>query len=536
MTRANAAQTNESLPFLSSQERLQAYQLLVDGCAHLWSKNKIQTDKVKTALLALMPLVKSDPYFLAHLTSYVHKQKVHKDLQVLTAYAAALSSADGMPFSPGSQYMKPNLRYVGWAAVQHLDPKLAERIVQMGEIKYSVPDLYNEARHFPTALKTALERYLQYRENNLEIVQGIKKVGLGSVLKKMYTKLRLHPTDQVAEILRWQQKDHHVEISKAEAKFKDKTDLEIAEIIRSEKMPLQQINGELSRVGKKISPVIAVAMLEQVTPNQAVIIYGTFADAGILKDPEVKKLYEEKIKTDTTLDRVERIQKIAEDQEAKDMLTNARSVNRQERTAGIGKIFLHLDFSGSMSGIQQFAIDRGAIFAECVNNPTENFAWGIFGASGERLPLPKEFVKDAFSSILFARPSMGGTDCFALYPEAREFGADVDVFVSDQDHTYGDFGARLEEFHRANPTIFKPKACVVVDFSEGRHSDIKAAYERIGVPVSELKPDALKESALVAEAVKVAALGPVAVVDEIMATELLKLPEYYYSLNEAVPD
>jgi hypothetical protein len=212
-------------------------------------------------------------------------------------------------------------------------------------------------------------------------------------------------------------------------------------------------------------------------------------------------------------------------------MEEARSEKHKEATAGLGKLYLHLDLSGSMSSVKQFASEKAAIFAECVNDPTNNLAWGCFGGIGVPLELPKEFVRDAFASILFDQMGLGSTDCFALYPTARSFGANVDVFVSDQDHTNGNLAEKIRQFHANHPDVAKPKACVIVNFGPTNRKGVLAdAYESNGIPVSLIPPDALTQSALVVEAVRAATLGPVAIVDEIMATPLLKLPEYYYSL------
>lgn len=532
---SNSLGTTESLPFLSSQERLNAYNLIIQGCSHIWSKNQLQADKAKAALEALIPLTKNDPYFLAHLTSYALKKSKSKDLHVFLTYVAALSSADGTPFSEGSEYMKPNLRYVGGAALHQLDPKLVDRVMKIANMKYSVSGYLNEASHFPMTLRTALRKYLEYMNQHPERVAGIKKAGLGNVLKRIYVGMRYKPSEEVVKTLRWKRKDMKVEFDERPCDFSKLSDLEIAETIRKEKIPYMGILNELATAKKKVSPVIAVAMLEQATGNQAVIMYGTFADAGILSDLEVKKLYEEKVKTaTTTLDRVDRIKKIAEGAE-NDMLTKARAEVRQQQVGDIGKIFMHLDDSGSMQGVREYAINHGAIFAECVKDPTQNFNWGMFGSRGQLIPLPVKFEKDAFAQALFGVRDGGSTDCFALYPQAREFGADVDVFVSDQGHTDGNLALKIRKYHEAHPDKPKPRACIIVNFGgrggwgNGEH-EIKEAYEENSIPAIELNPDTLTQSSLVSEAVKTALLGPVAVIDEIMETELLQLPQYYYAL------
>ena len=520
--------SKETLPFLSSQERLDAYQLIVDGCNHLWSKNKLQTDKAKEVLEKLIPLTKSDPLFLAHFTSYVFQNSKGKDLQVFLSYISSLSSADGTPFSVGSKYIKPNLRYVGAAAVQRLDPKLANRVVEIANLKYGVNNFLNEATHYPTSLRTAIKKYIQYREAHPEYIVGIKKAGLGNTLKTLYKRSRLSPSDEVVKILRWKQKDRDVDFGERLYDFTGKEDLEIAELIRKEKIPYLGILAELARVKKKVSPVIAVAMLEQATGNQAVIMRATFEDVGILNDPDVLKLYEEKIKTaKTALDRVDAVSDTASEQ-IKTLLKGARATKRQSETAGLGKIFIHVDDSGSMSSIRDIAIDKSVILAECINDPANNLMWGIFGSTGQIIPNPKEFVKDAFAREIFSFRDGGSTDCFALYPTARDFGADVDVFITDQGHTDGNLAAKIKNYHENNPDKKKPRVCLIINCGYGK--EVKNAYELNGIPVVEMNPATLSESALVVEAIKNALLGPISIIDDIMSIELLKLPDYYYSL------
>jgi hypothetical protein len=518
----------EQLPYLSSQERLQAYNMIVDGCSHIWSKNQIQSDKAMNALKSLIPLTSKDPYFLAHLTSYVIRKTKNKDLQVFTTYANSLSTADGTPFSPGSKYIKPNLRFVSSAAVQQLEPKLVNRVLEIAMTKYAIENQLNEARHFPTALRTAFNKYLSYREANLNMTRGLKKAGLGNVMRTMYRTLHRPPSDEVAAILRWQQKNKKIKFEESLLNFKGLDDLAIAEKIQKEKLPVLGVLGALPR---QVSPVIAVALLEQATGNQAVILKTIFDEAGVLKDPEVMKLFQEKIATaKTALDRAETLSENAS-LEVKQALSQARGEVRKEATRGLGKIFMHIDFSSSMTEAIEFAQQRAAIIAECVDNPTQNFRWGLFGSHGKELSLPQEFVQDAFRSMLFGLTPNGSTNCFALYPTAREFGAEIDVYVTDQGHNMGDLGYNIRKFHEDNPSLSKPKAVVIVNFQTwDNQNQLKAALEENSIPVALMNPNTLTESALVVEAVRSAMFGPVALIDEIMETELLKLPEYYYAI------
>lgn len=530
MTKRVLANTTESLSYLTDKERLAAYQLIIDGCSHIWSKNKLQKEKALTAFNTLAPLTRNDPYFLAHLNSFVFRSKSDsKDIQVFTTFVNALSDANGLPFSPGSKYSKPNLRVVSIAAVQQLDPKLAFRLLELSYLKFSVPNVLNEGTHFPNAIRTAVKRWLQYREKNLTIMKRAQEAGYGPTIIKMYKSLHMSPPDEVASVLRWKQKNRNITFSKSALDFTGLDDLAIAKKIQDEKLPVLGVLGALPR---QMTPVIAVALLEQASGNQAVILRRTFEDAGVLKDPEVMKLYEEKIATaSTALDRAKTLSEDAS-KEVKKAMMDAKSTARKQIVGDIGKVFLHLDASPSMSETFEVAREKGAIIAEMVQNPETNFAWAKYDSYARDLPMPKEFTEDAFKAALFAqRIEGGGTNCFALYERARQFGADIDVHISDGNHNTGDLGSHIRNFHLANPSLPKPKAMVWIRIDNGyTEEDLKDGYEENDIPVAVLKPSALSESALVAQAVRTAMMGPVAAIDEIMATPLLKIPEWYYTL------
>ncbi len=527
---ASPVQAEGALPYLSDTERLSVYNLILDGCHHVWSKNKLQEDRADAVLNTLIPLTVKDPFFLSRFTSYVFKKSLSKDLQVFTAYVNSLSSADGTPFSIGSKYTKPNLRYVSGAALQMLDPKLALRVAEIATDKFAVQDYLNDAQHFPSALRTAFHKYLAYREANLNIIRGVKKSGLGNTYTNLYRVLHASPSNEVAAILRWQQKDKEIKFEKTQFDFEGKTDLQIAKLIRKNKLPVLGVLGAL----KKVSPVIAVALLEQCTGNQAVILRKTFEDSGVLNDAEVLKLYEEKVATaKTALDRAETVSKDASEK-VKEILKKTRAEVRKEQVGNVGKLFLHIDVSQSMEDALELAKDKGAIIAEVVQNPQENFRWGLFNTSGEILPVPQTFEADAFRAVLFGRRAGGGTDAFQLYPSAREFGAEIDVFISDGAHNTGPLAGRIEAFHRQFPQFSKPKACVIVQIENNWPNNtpiemLKSEYEAAGIPVAILRPSTLENSALISEAIRTAIQGPISTIEEIMGTELLELPRWWFT-------
>jgi len=517
------------LGYLDDAQRLEAYNSIVSGCTHLWSKNKLQEDKLEPVLKLFSELAEKDPLFLAHFTSYAMRKLDSKDLKVVAAFASSLSDADGTAFSVESNYRKPNWRLVAQAALQQLDPKLVLRVVRLANRKQKFGSK-GEATHFSKHLRTALKRYLRFREVNPKVLEGVKRVGLSKTYKTLYRIARLAPSAEACKVLGWKQKEGYpgagVEIKKNELSLEGLTDLQIAEKIRAERLPPTRVLGALPG---KISPVVAAAILEQSTGDQAIILTDMFEEQGLLKNKEVQKLYRRKIlSSKNALDRVDRIKsELSADTEA--MLKTARAEKRKDDVGDVGKLFLHIDISGSMQNAIALASDRGATLAEFVKNPQENFHWGVFNDSGRILQKPNTFEKDAFKACLYGVRAGGGTNCLALYKQARAFGCDTDIYITDQGHTYGDFGTVLDQYTRSG--IALPKLVVIVDVNSWKNGPMKEAFERRSVPVVMLTPKELAESALVSQAVKVALKGQTAIIEEILNESLLDLPKWWYSLE-----
>lgn len=515
--------TNE-LVEKTPEERLAIYNMLLSSCTHLYSKNKLQQEKFNDVANIFVKLAKEDPLFMVHFTAWASK-KDSKDLQVLSIFFNALNDADGSPFFTGSKKNKPNFRLVSAALLQKLSPHLANRVLELTRYKFGVKDYLSEGAHYPSFLKNAFRKYMLYREANLDMIRGIKKSGLGKKYINMYRMLHMAPTPEAAGILGWKQKDKEIVIEKMFS-FDGIKPNQIAEVIKENKLsPLVALSALPENT---MNASIAKALLENCTGNQAIILQNMFRRKGFLEIEEIKNLFDLKVKTaKTAVDRIDTLAKNLTDDEKK-VMSETRSKVRKETVGNIGKVFMHIDKSGSMRGAIEFAKDRGSIFAECVNEPDKNFAWGLFGTRGKRLKNPDSFTKEDFYHSLYGvNADDGSTDCIALFEEARKFGANVDVYVTDGGHNVGDAQSRLATLINK---YGKPNAAIIIKM--GSYSkNLERALEANGIPVSTLTPESLKESALVAQAVKEAVKGQLAVIEEIMNTELPELPKWYFDTS-----
>jgi hypothetical protein len=512
------------LSYLDDVERLKAYERITKGCMHLWSKNKLQEDRLVEVLTNFAELAEKDPLFLAHFTSYVFKNLDSKDLKVVSAFMNSLSDADGTPFFQGAEYKKPNLRIISQAALCELDPKLVLRVVKLANSKRKIGSK-SAGTHFSRHLKTALTKYLRFREGNPKMLEGVRKAGLGNTMKSLYRVARIAPSVEAVKILRWKQKSGpgaSVKIEKDSTfNFTGLSDLAIAEKIRTQRLKPMPTLGALP---DKISPVVAAAILEQCSGDQAVVLTSMFEDQGLLKHAEVRKVYDEKIRTaKQALDRVERVKKDL-DETTREILREARSAVRKEQVGDVGKIFLHIDISGSMTDAIEIAKNRGSIIAECVKNPQQNFFWGAFNTNGYILQNPEKFTKDAFMARLYGVRPGGGTNCVAMFDAARKLGCDTDVYITDGQHTTGDVASLLRNYQRSGGTF--PRQAVIIKCGTYTNT-LEEGLKAVGIPTSTIAERQLTESALVTQAIRGAILGAGKVLEDVMSTELLSLPKWW---------
>jgi hypothetical protein len=525
-----AATNIDALNEYSDQKRLEIYKMLSSACTHLYSKGKLQEDKFLKVAEIFANVTVNDPVFMAHLTAYAAK-KDSKDLKVLSVFFNSLNDANGTPFFKGAKQCKPNYREVSYAVLQQLDPHLALRVLGLAHKKFGVDGILNESRHFPTGLKTAFKKYIGFREQNPESLRGMKKSGLANKMQQMYRLTRTHPTQEAASILRWKQKFGGPDTLENLPDFNSMTSDKIAE--KLEELRLSPTVALSVIPTDKITAKVAKALLEGCTGNQSIILYNWFARNGFLDVKSIKSLFKDKIASaETAVDRIDTLTKDADEEDKKEMAKVRSNVRkRAAKTADLGKIFLHIDSSSSMQRSIQYAMDNASTVAECVDEPSKNFGWGLFSNRGKTLPLPAKFTKEDFYKILYGVRACGYTDCIALYGEARRQGAEVDVYITDQGHNVGTITKRIADFHEENPDLSKPKAAVIIDFSGNRDAQytkpLEDGLKRSGIPVSIMPPEALKESALIPQAVATAIKGEMAVLDEILDTPLPTLPKWW---------
>lgn len=563
---------NTTLQEMSNDARLDVYEKVLSvGVQHIWSKGKLQKDRLEKMLNILLPLTDSDPIFLAHLTAYIFKKSDSKDLKVILAYVNSLSDADGQPFDPNDpEICKPNFRQVSYALMQELDPKLMTRLYNIaGLFVGKNGKLYNDKRdingtsavHITRGLRKASQKYLRFRELSPKAMNGVVRSGLRNTVANLYRLAHINPLTETAKKLRWVQKDGSVTKSHFGESMFDFTglkDVEIAKRIVDEKLSPMTALGAI----EKVTPVIAVALLQVATGDQVVILTGLLEDQGLLSDKKVQKVYEQKVaESRNAIDRIKSF-KDKTSVQVQNILDESRAKSKQnmfsEKSGGmIEKVFIHLDISSSMDNAIAWTRANAGVIAEMVNDPENNFGWGAYNARKIALSKPKKFTQAGFQQALYGLNSSGSTNCFAHYEDARKFGADVDIHITDQGHNAGELTTLIRQFHHNNEHN-KPKACVIIDttarevrtrsgsndensfthndktftyYSGGKNGTLAQAYEQNGIPVCVLPHMVVDNTALLTEQIVVAMKGKVAIIEEILNTDLPELPDWFVAMK-----
>lgn len=506
----------EQLQEYTDQQRYAVYNVLTKACQHLFSKGKLQTDKMKNALAEFAPLVNEDPLFLAHLTAWaVSERNQSRDLELVAMYLNAISDADGTPFVVGGAVKKPNLRQVTWAHLSSLNPKEFFRLVYLRKLKWAVNG-GSETQHFPTSLRTAAKTYLGTLP--IKTLEKHVKAGFTRHLISAFRLLRLQPTAAQAQALKWVQQEKRglaIQKTKSVNPFDGLSDAKIAAKIVSDKLTFRQA---LSWLQKEPSLPILEALLEAGTPNELLVQTSLFDTGGLLAVSALADRFYAKVARATSADRLDTV-KFQTSEGVKERLAEARATSRRKQFGKLdGHLHVAIDKSGSMSEAIATAKEYVSTLVEIAGQ--DNFSWSLFDTSMYPLKqIPK--TKEEAMAILYLQRGSGGTDCFASYRAVQSSLSPAKYFIWLTDGGHGEGTTDLSSYP-------KPDAGIVIKIRShqyGYNTRLEEILRRNGIPFAAHDPDLLKSSNLVVQALQAVMKGATGVIEEIMSTDLgIRIP------------
>jgi hypothetical protein len=500
----------------------------------------------------------------ARLASYVMKETDWRDMKVVCAAFMLVQSRAGEAITEEQGGRKVVLfhdedyRQIGEAMIKlyergsnrMMNPKLIQRVSEV----LSLPGVVtmNRALNFGNPLKRkpfvgryyhAVTDWLEFRETNLSLLEGLRKAGYASTVKNLARMVGYKPkSKRFFEVLGWRQKqaaEGHRSIGLTDLEirkltFEGLSEREICEKIVAEQLGWKQVMGMLPKtIG--LTPAIFVALLDQFSDKDLAILTPTLEEFGLLEHEPIKRRWQEALAKQED-QRTRNIAKNIRDRETARKLEDSadaavvRAVAEATKEADLHIMFL-IDTSGSMEGAIETS--KQALSMIVQGFPPEKLHIASFNTVGTILK-PRHHSAAGIQHMLKGIGASGGTVYGSAITAFRESGvrippgADLILFaVGDEAGEQGELFARS-----IRDSGYAPKAIahiVNVSARYGRGQTVRDAAEALHLPYTEVNVEQFTDVYQVQRTLKaVLEAQPLrqkgSLIEKIMQTELLVSP------------
>ncbi|HEX8701159.1 MAG TPA: VWA domain-containing protein [Myxococcaceae bacterium] len=509
----------------------------------------------------LLEIYKLNTDLMAHFASYALTQTDWRDLKVATCALMLVQKHAGLPVREpdGSvAFFDDDHRVIGEAMILHyerkstrmLTPKAVLRVAELLETP-EIAQLNREAGFGdPGSKKPPLgrwkrvaQKWLQAREKNLPMIEGLVKAGYKETLKKLARKAGYKPETQAFfELLGWKQKQAsggHRQVGLTgltlvkRERFDGLSEAEICEWIENERLSYKEVVGRLPKdVG--LTPAIMVALLHSLSDRDLRMLTPTLEELGLMTEPAIRQRWEKAVQTATD-QRSLHIMKNVRNKELREKLEEAsdnaarQAVAEATAEADVRVMFL-IDKSGSMEGaIEQ---SKEALTRILAGFPMEKLHIASFDTVGTVLK-PKASSRTAVQHMLQGLKASGGTSHAAAVSALHRGGVTVPaeaklivIVVGDEAGEAGDQFARI--FRECGYNV--SAMALLVSVAGGRGTTVRTCAAQLKVPFSEVAVDQFADPYQVPRVLKALMDAPVATgasqsgwVERVMRTPLLKV-------------
>jgi hypothetical protein len=239
----------------------------------------LTTPHGKLADLAPLHLsaLEGDPLFYGHLAAWYAGRGEVRDHKVL--FAAHLLTSEF-----------PELREAGWVLLQKLPPHMVA--AALDHAKRAIGKT-------PRVLKSAVTSYLRTLEASAERFDRAALRGKQD-LKHLYASLRIAPAPRAQAILFDEQPPEGSPLRALKALAQATDPAEQARVIVEQRIPYTVAAGAI----RTLTPSVLAALIDVMTPQEAINHLASLKKRGAFDSPEVKALIEAKIKAAETDKRV----------------------------------------------------------------------------------------------------------------------------------------------------------------------------------------------------------------------------------------
>ena len=319
---------------------------------------------------------KLDNEFAARWASHAFGEE-HRDLKVVLAAFMIVQARKGDPVVDGGKiaFYDEDYRDIGEAMMlihrrdgKDLNPKLLLRVHDLLKVP-GVAAINRELgfgnsarRPFLGRWTKAVEKWLQYREENPKMLDGLIKAGFKSTVKDLARAIGYKPqTPKFFEALGWSQDQSEdgrrsiligVEMTKAET-WEELSEAQICEKIVIEKPDWKRIVGLLPKKLGVTRAIMSAAVESNALSNKDLIILTpTLEELGLLEVKEVKAKWDRALKKAEDDMRAANIARNVKSKDVQEQLQGAADAALQKAVDQVTKnlrIYVIIDISGSMS-------------------------------------------------------------------------------------------------------------------------------------------------------------------------------------------
>lgn len=504
-----------------------------------------------------------DNEFSARWASYAFRQE-HRDLKVILSAFMLVQSRKGEPIKDeGETFFDEDYRDVGEAMMllredkRDLNPKQLLRIRELltlpriAEINRDLGFGKSARTPFLGRWPKAVEKWLLYREQNPQMLEGLVKAGFRTTVMDLARAVGYKPESaKFFEILRWKQKQSSdgrraiaigAEVKAAES-WQGLGEMEICSTIENTKPNWKRIVGLLpSSVGVTRAILAAAIESECLSDKDLIIQTPTLEELGLLKVESIKARWDRAVQR-------------AEDQRAANIAKNVRSkVTREklqeaadealkgavEEVARGIRTYVFVDTSASMSN----AIDAAKTYLTqfLQGFPVDQLHVATFNTTGREVNITRPTAAGVAQAFR-GRRAGGGTDHGSGVKALAKYKPkdDEDVlflFVGDEQQ-WGTF-TQVVQNSGLNPMAFG--LVKVADPNFGRPGTcIQDTAQALGIPCFMIEPDTFADPYAVTRTIRnLIAATPVregravpqarprvTLVETILNTDLLKKPAW----------
>ncbi len=427
----------------------------------------------------LLEIHRLNAELMAHFASYAIVGTEWRDLKVACAALMLVQPLAGQPVKGEDgrvEFNEDDHRSIGEAMLLHYERKSTKSMTPKGVLRVAelletpgIARLNREAGFAdPTARKPPLGRWrqaatawLEVREKNLPLLEGLVAAGYKETIKKIARKAGYKPASPVFfEVLGWKQKQSpagHREVGLGEltlrkhARFDGLSEAEICERIVDGRLSFKDVTGRLPKeIG--LTPAIMATCLPSLSDRDLRQLTPTLEELGLLSVPEVRARWEKAIEAATD-QRALNVARRVRSKEVKEKLEEAADHAARKAVSESSGDDLHVMFLVDKSGSMQGAIERSkeALARILAGFPLERLHIASFDTMGTRL-VPKAATRTAVQHLLAKLEAAGGTIHGSAVRALAQAGVRVPagerlivIVVGDE---AGEDGAKLAETFR----------------------------------------------------------------------------------------